>query len=172
MEFQDFKTEIIKRAKEQSACQDEFKRACNSESFPELFKVITDNFNWACSHNIIDVDLLTAVKAEANKSNIRCNENTQSGYLLVNNATVKAWGNATVEAWGNATVKAWGNATVEAWGNATVEAWGNATVKAEGNAFISSYKNIECKLSEHAIFRNTETKEITIVKGSYTIIER
>jgi hypothetical protein len=67
-------------------------------------------------------------------------------------------------------VEAWDNATVEAWDNATVEAWDNATVEAWGNAFISSCKNIECKLSDHAIFRNTGTNEITIINGRYTVI--
>jgi hypothetical protein len=226
--FITFKEEIVKRAKDQSACIEQFKKAVASKNFAELFTVIKDNFNWACDQKIIDIDLLMTVRDEANKCDLWVNETTKTGYLLVSNATVKAggnatvkaggnatveaWGNATVEAggnatvkagdnatvkaWGNATVKAGGNATVEAWGNATVkagdnatvkaggnatvkaggnatvEAWGNATVKAWDNAFISSWKNIECKLSDQAIFRNTETCEITIIKGSYKILNQ
>jgi len=86
------------------------------------------------------------------------------------NATVRAWGNATVRASDNATVRAWGNATVEASDNATVRAWGNATVEAWGNAFISSYALIECKLSEKAIYRNTQNNTITVLDNAYTVI--
>jgi len=86
------------------------------------------------------------------------------------NATVRASANATVGASDNATVRASDNATVEAWGNATVEAWGNATVRASGNAFISSYAVIECKLSEKAIYRNTQNNTITVLDNAYTVI--
>ena len=193
--FQIFKDEIIKRAKGQNACIEQFKRAVAAKDFPELFTVIKDNFNWSVNQKIIDVDLLMTVRDEARKSDLWVNETTKSGYLLAwgnatvgaegnatvragDNATVRAWGNATVEACDNATVeaednatvRAGDNATVEAGDNATVEAGGNATVRAGDNAFVSSWKNIECKLSDHAIFRNTETKEITINKGSYTVI--
>ena len=169
--FTIFKEEIIKRAKEQNACIEQFKRAVAAKDFPELFTVIKDNFNWSVNQKIIDVDLLMTVRDKARKSDLWVNETTKSGYLLAgSNATVRAWGNATVEAGGNATVEAWDNATVKAGVNATVEAWGNATVKARDNAFVSSWKNIECKLSDHAIFRNTETKEITVCKGAYTVI--
>jgi hypothetical protein len=184
--FQIFKGEIVKRCKAQSACQPEFKRILSSETFPEIITVLKDNFNWSCIHNIIDVELIDSIKDEARECDLWANETTKTGFLLVSNATVEArgnatveardnatveaWGNATVKARGNATVKAGGNATVKARGNATVEAWGNATVEAWGNVFVSSCKNIECKIYDHAIFRNTETKEITMNKGSYTVI--
>ena len=119
--FQIFKDEIVKRCKEQSACQPEFKRILSSETFPEIITVLKDNFNWSCIHNIIDVELIDSIKDEARKSDLWVNETTKSGYLL-------AWDNATVEAGGNATVRAEDNATVRAGGNATVRAWDNATV--------------------------------------------
>ena len=149
MNFDEFKNEIIKRCKAESACEAQFRRILNSETFPQIFTVLKDNFSWSCNHKIIDSEILTTVKIEAAQSEIYVNENTSYGFLL-------AWGSATVEAWGSATVRASGSATVRAW----------------GSAFISSYKNIECKLSDHAIFRNTETKEITIVESSYSIINR
>jgi len=200
--FSIFKSEIVKRCKDQNACKPEFKRILESGTFPDIFVVLKDNFFWAINHGVIDVTILESVKGEAAESAVFVNENVTYGYLLAGgnatvkawdnatveaggnatveaggNATVKAWDNATVEAGGNATVKAWDNATVEAWGNATVKAWGNATVKAwdnatveaGGNAFISSYSRIECKISEHAIYRIISTNEIMVVDGSYTI---
>jgi hypothetical protein len=109
MEFNEFKNEILRRAKEANACNGAYRRAYQSNDYNELMQVIKDNFGFAVANKVIDPSLIEAYKDEFN-------------------ATVKAWGNATVKASDNATVKAWGNATVEAWGNATVEAWGNATV--------------------------------------------
>jgi len=189
MNFDEFKHEIVTRCKAESACEPQFKRILSSETFPEIFTVLKDNFSWSCNHKIIEGEILTAVKTEAAQSEIYVNESVSTGFLLASGrATVRAWDSATVEAWdsatveasgsatvrasGRATVRASGSATVEASGSATVEAWGSATVEAWGSSFISSYKNIECKLSDHAIFRNTETKEITIVENSYTIITR
>jgi stress-induced morphogen len=42
--FNDFKNEIIKRCKEHSACESEFKRVLVSENFEQITKVLTDNF--------------------------------------------------------------------------------------------------------------------------------
>ena len=177
--FSIFKSEIVKRCKDQNACKSEFKRILESGTFPDIFVVLKDNFAWAINHGVIDVPILESVKGDAAESAVFVNEeNVTYGYLLAwdnatvnagGNATVEAGGNATVKAWDNATVKAWGNATVEAEGNATVKAWDNATVEAWGNAFISSYSRIECKISEHAIYRIISTNEIMVVDGSYTI---
>ena len=152
--FSIFKSEIVKRCKDQNACKPEFKRILESGTFPDIFVVLKDNFFWAINHGVIDVTILESVKGEAAESAVFVNENVTYGYLL---------------AGGNATVKAWDNATVEAGGNATVEAGGNATVEAGDNAFISSYSRIECKISEHAIYRIISTNEIMVVDGSYTI---
>jgi hypothetical protein len=156
--FQIFKDEIVKRCKAESACQPEFKRILSSETFPEIITVLKDNFNWSCVHNIIDIKLIDSIKDEARKCDLWANETTKTGFLLVSNATVEAWGNATVEAGGNATVEAWDNATVKAWGNATVkagdnatvEAWGNATVKAGGNATVKAGGNATVKAGGNA----------------------
>ena len=166
--FNEFKEEILKRAKEASACRAEYGRAYASETFAELIQVIKDNFWFAVGGKVIEPTIIETYKDEFSANQIFFNVNCSSGYLLVGNATVKASGNATVEASGNATVKAWGNATVEAsgnatveaWGNATVEAWDNATVEAWGNAYITSYLTVECKLSDNTIYRIRESNTI------------
>lgn len=170
MRFNDFKNEILKRAKEADVCNGEYRRAYQSNDYSELMQVIKDNFDFAVRRKVIDPSLIETYKDQFTANRIYCNVDVTAGFLLAwGDATVKAWGNATVEAWGNATVKAWdnttvkawgnttveasGNATVEASGNATVEVWGNATVKAWGNAYITSYYAIECKLNDNAICR-------------------
>ena len=165
-EFKEFKDEILKRAKAANACADEYRRAYKSEGFSELMQVIKDNFNFTVTHKIIEPVIIEAYKEQFNADKIFCNVNATDGYLLVDNATVRAGGNATVEASGNATVEVWGNATVRAGGNATVRAWDNATVRASGNAYITSYYTIECQLSDNAIHRIRESNTIRYVSDN------
>ncbi len=143
MKFKDFKTEIIDRCKNQSACQSEFKRVLDSKNYKELIPVLTDNFWWSCNHKIIDVELLKKVGNETlNKFDLAVNISVTKGFLLAGgNSTVKAWDNSTVEAWGNSTVEAWDNSTVKAGGNSTVKAWDNSTVKAGGNSTVKAWGN-------------------------------
>jgi len=190
--FLEFKEEILKRAKEASACVDEYKRAYGSESFSELMQVIKDNFNFACSKKVIDSELIKLYKNQFSENEIYCNVNVSKGFLLASgsasvkasgSASVKAWGSASVKAWGSASVEAWGSASVKAWGSASVEAWGSASVEASGSAsveasgsasveasgsvYITSYSIIECKLSENAIYRIRKSN--TIRYTSYSI---
>ena len=168
--FNQFKEEILKRAKQADACKPEYARAYKSETFAELIQVIKDNFNFAVSGKVIEPNIIEEYKDEFNTTDVWCNVERSSGFVLAygnatveaygnatveayDNATVKAYGNATVKAYGNATVKAYGNATVKAYDNATVKAYDNATVKAYGNAYVSSFYVVECKLSDNAIHR-------------------
>ncbi|WP_221405443.1 hypothetical protein, partial [Dysgonomonas mossii] len=148
--FKELKEEIIKRAKAADACTSEYKRAYKSESFEELLQVIKDNFDFAVRRKVIDIELIKLYENEFNNNKIYGNIDISEGYLLVDNATVRAWGNATVRAWGNATVEAWGNATVEASGNATVEASGNATVRASDSATVEASGNATVRASGNA----------------------
>jgi len=149
MNFKDFKTEILSRAKTSNACNCEYSRAESSKNFAELIKVLTDNFAYACNNKIIDAELLEKIGSEiCNKNNLFFNCDTNTGYLLAygsatvrayGSATVRAYGSATVEAYGSATVRAYGSATVRAYGSATVEASDSATVEASGSATVEAY---------------------------------
>jgi hypothetical protein len=164
MEFKEFKSEILRRAKEASACTEQYRRACESNDFSELIQVIKDNFSFAVRRKVIDAPLIESCKEQFNANKIYCNVDVSEGFLLASgSATVEAWGSATVEAsdsatvqaWGSATVKAsgsatvkasdsatvkaWDSATVEAWGSATVEAWDSATVKAWDSATVEAW---------------------------------
>ena len=151
MEFNDFKNEILRRAKEANACTNEYRRAYQSNDFGELMQVIKDNFNFVVQHKIIDQSLIESYKDQFTANQIYCNVDVTAGFLL---------------ACGNATVRALGNATVRAWGNATVRALGNATVEACGNAYITSYCTIECKLSDNAIYRIRKSNTIRYVSNN------
>ncbi len=97
---------------------------------------------------------------------VACDNATVMAYCIAkvvafDNATVEARGIATVEAHDNATVRAqdnvavtaYGNATVEAYAYATIRAYDNVTVEAHDYAYCSSFVKIDCKLSDHAIYR-------------------
>jgi len=119
MEFTEFRQIVKDRCRKASACQTQFKRLLEAETFEPFFEVLKDSSNWVFGNNILDAELLLQVKEEANKADIWVNENCSSGILYAFNATVQAWGNATVQA------------------------SGNATVRASENAFISSYSFVE-----------------------------
>ena len=143
--FETLKTEILKRAKEQSACKEQYTRALKSNTYQELLQVVKDNFSWAATHKIIDADLIGEYKQVFNDNDIWCNESVSKGFLL---------------ATGSATVRATGSATVEAYDRATVEAYDSATVEATGSSYCISYSTIECKLSKNAILRIIPTNTI------------
>ena len=144
-DFEAIKAEILNRAKAAKACTEQYSRAYKSETLQELCSVIKDNFRWCFNNKVITSNLLMQYREDFAQNDIFINISVRSGFLLCDNATVKACDNVTVEAWGNATVKACDNVTVEAWDNATVEAWGNATVKAWDNATVKAWDNVTVK---------------------------
>ena len=144
-DFEAIKAEILNRAKAAKACTGQYSRAYKSETLQELCSVIKDNFHWCFNNKVITSDLLIQYRKDFAQNDIFINISVRSGFLLCDNATVKACGNVTVEAWGNATVKACDNVTVEACGNATVEACGNATVKAWDNATVKAWDSATVK---------------------------
>jgi len=187
MEFQDFKNEFAKRAKENNACLSEYKRLLECTDFGALFQVIKDNFKWCCGNKTIDPEFLGKVKEEANTHDVWFNENVKNGYLLVENSSVEARGNAYVEARGNVYVVAMGNSSVVAMGSSSVEAMenssvvargnayvvamGNSSVEARENAYVTAKSTMECKISNYAIMRYRDKNQLVICKGKLEIIE-
>ena len=154
--FEAIKAEILNRAKAAKACTEQYSRAYKSETLQELCSVIKDNFHWCFNNKVITSDLLIQYRKDFAQNDIFINISVQSGFLLCDNATVKACDNATVEACGNATVKACGNATVEAW----------------GNAYCTSHHIIECKLSNNAIYRVKSTNTVYYSSDSINFIKQ
>ena len=171
-DFEDIKAEILNRAKAAKACTEQYSRAYKSETLQELCSVIKDNFNWCFNNKVITSNLLMQYREDFAQNDIFINISVRSGFLLCDNATVKACGNATVEACDNATVKAWDNATVKARDNATVEAWDNVTVEACDNAYCTSRCIIECKLSNNAIYRVKSTNTVYYSSDNINFIKQ
>lgn len=90
--FENFKSEILKRAKKANACRPEYGKACSSETFSELMQVIKDNFNFATQFRVIEPEIIEMYIDEFNANQIYCNMDVSSGFML-------AYGSATVEAY-------------------------------------------------------------------------
>ena len=163
-DFEAIKAEILNRAKAAKACTEQYSRAYKSETLQELCSVIKDNFRWCFNNKVITSNLLMQYREDFAQNDIFINISVRSGFLLCDNATVKACGNATV--------KACGNAAVEACGNATVEACDNATVEACDNAYCTSHRIIECKLSNNAIYRVKSTNTVYYSSDNINFIKQ
>ena len=62
MGFNEFKNEIIRRAKEADACNGEYRRAYQAKNYRELMQVIKDNFGFAVRRKVIDPSLIETYK--------------------------------------------------------------------------------------------------------------
>ena len=171
-DFEAIKAEILNRAKAAKACTEQYSRAYKSETLQELCSVIKDNFRWCFNNKVITSNLLMQYREDFAQNDIFINISVRSGFLLCDNATVKAWGNATVEACDNATVEAWGNATVEACDNATVKAWGNATVKACDNATVKAWGNATVKAWGNATVEACDNATVEAWDNAYCTSHR
>ena len=176
--FEELKKIILERARNASACREQYGRAYRAENLEELMQVVRDNFWWACHNRVIDSDIVDAYRDEFATGKIWHNENITEGFLIASgsatveaygNATVRAYGNATVRAYGSATVRAYGSATVkasdsatvEAYGSATVEAYGSATVEAYGSATVEAYCNATVEAYGNATVRAYDSAYVT-----------
>ena len=151
--FEELKKIILERARNASACKEQYGRAYRADNLEELMQVVRDNFWWACNNGVIDGDTVDAYRDEFATGKIWHNENITEGFLI-------ASGSATVEASGSATVEAYDSATVMASGSATVEAYDSATVEAYDSAYVCSWSVKECQLCDHAIYRIIESNTI------------
>ena len=154
--FEELKKIILERARNASACREQYGRAYRAENLEELMQVVRDNFRWACNNRVIDSDIVDAYRDEFATGKIWHNENITEGFLI-------ASGSATVEASGSATVMAYDSATVMAYDSATVMAYGSATVKASDSTYVCSYTVKECQISDHAIYRIIKSNTIRYV---------
>lgn len=126
--FEEIKREILRRARVARACKEQYRRAYESETMAELCQVIKDNFWWACRHQVIDTALLKQYEPDFAENDIYVNVSVSKGYLLCDNATVRAYGNATVEACGNAYCSSFTKKQVTLSGNAIYRVQSTDTV--------------------------------------------
>ena len=57
MNFEDFKSEVLKRAKNAGACSAQYKRALEAKTFEDLADVIKDNLGFNRSNSIVTPEL-------------------------------------------------------------------------------------------------------------------
>ena len=174
--FEELKKIILERARNASACKEQYSRAYRAENLEELMQVVRDNFRWACNNGVIDGDTVDAYRDEFATGKIWHNENITEGFLIASgsatveasgSATVIASGSATVIAYGSATVEASGSATVEASGSATVEASGSATVIASGSATVIAYGSATVKASGSATVKAYDSATVRAYDSTY-----
>ena len=108
--FEEIKREILRRAHVARACKEQYRRANESETMAELCQVIKDNFWWACRHQVIDTALLKQYEPDFAENDIYVNVSVSKGYLLCDNATVRAYGNAYCSSFAKKQVTLSGNA--------------------------------------------------------------
>ena len=166
--FNDFKNEIVRRCRKNLACKTEFKRVLVSKNFEQIVKVLTDNFYWSCTHNVLDGEFIEPLNDVLQPYGLCANQNVKVGFCIASgsstveasdsstviasdsstviasdSSTVIASDSSTVEAFGSSTVRAFGSSTVRAFGSSTVRAFDSSTVRAFGSstvrAFGSSY---------------------------------
>ena len=85
-EFLSLKGEILKRAKNERACIDEYKKAYLSDNASGLIKIIKDNFYWCCENQIIDADLIEKHKKIFGANEIWLNRSISSGFVIASDA--------------------------------------------------------------------------------------
>ena len=149
--FEELKKIILERARNASACKEEYGRAYRADNLEELMQVVRDNFWWACNNGVIDGDTVDAYRDEFATGKIWHNENITEGFLIASgSASVIASGSASVIASGSASVIASGSASVEAYDSASVIASGSASVEAYGSASVKAYGSASVIASDSA----------------------
>ena len=149
--FEELKKIILERARNASACREQYGRAYRAENLEELMQVVRDNFWWACNNGVIDGDTVDAYRDEFATGKIWHNENITEGFLIASgSASVIAYGSASVIAYDSASVIAYGSASVEAYGSASVKAYGSASVKAYGSASVKASDSASVIASDSA----------------------
>ena len=62
MNFQELKTEILRRANEKDACESGYVKAENAQTEKEFFDVIKKYFAWCCRNEVLDSELINGNK--------------------------------------------------------------------------------------------------------------
>ena len=122
MNFEEFKAEIIRRAK--GKYSGAFIGSLNDViDYPSLMTVIKQEFRLLVKRQILDAPFIESHKTEFNAHGIFLNENVNNGFLLAENSPiVVARGNSIVIARDSSSVVARDGSSVEAWGSSSVEA--------------------------------------------------
>lgn len=153
-EFEELKEEILRRAKREGGCVNQYKAAYQATTYEKLFQVIKDNFVWACENNVLDAGLIEKYKEVFNDNSIYCNESSDTGFVFVTDGdSLEMHGDAIVVVKGNASIKAYDEVSVYAYGNSIVDAYDGSVIMAYNNSQVESYYQ-----SRVVAFDNAEVK--------------
>ena len=139
--FEQFKNELLARAKAADACAEQYSRALHAETMDSLLAVVRDNFRWAVRNDVLTGEFIDEWKDEFAAGSIWHNHNVKNGYLLATEGRFEAWDNSSVVARGNSSVEAWDNSSVVARGNSSVVARDNSSVVARDNSSVEAWDN-------------------------------
>ena len=147
--FEQFKNELLARAKAADACAEQYSRALHAETMVSLLAVVRDNFRWAVRNDVLTGEFIDKWKDEFATGRIWHNCDVEDGFLLAaegrfvayGNSSVVAQDNSSVVAYGNSSVVAQDNSSVVAQDNSSVEAYDNSSVVAQGNTSVEAYDN-------------------------------
>ena len=166
--FEQFKKELLARAKAADACAVQYSRALHAETADALLAVVRDNFNWAVRNDVLTGEFIDAWKDEFAAGRIWHNCDVENGFLLATEGRFVARGNSSVEAWGNSSVEARGNSSVEAWGNSSVVARGNSSVEARDNSSVVAWGNSSVEAWDNSSVEAWGNSSVVAWGNSYT----
>ena len=158
--FEQFKKELLARAKAADACVEQYSRALHAETADALLSVVRDNFHWAVDSDVLTGKFIDEWKDEFAAGRIWHNCDVENGYLLATEGRFVARGNSSVVARDYSSVEARDYSSVEAWDYSSVEARDYSSVEAWDYSYTTSCDVIECGLNDHAIHRIVKTNTI------------
>ena len=99
--FEQFKKELLARAKAADACVEQYSRALHAETADALLSVVRDNFNWAVKNDVVNGEFIDKWKDEFSVGRIWHNRDVENGFLLATEGRFVARGNSSVVACDN-----------------------------------------------------------------------
>ena len=153
MEFQELKSEVIRRATEAGACDPSLEALHQCKSIEALVEVLKKNWGWVTSHNAIDGPLLEAVGNDVlNPLGVFVNcDATGDGCLLLT-------GNSRAVCRDNSRAVCRDNSRAECWDNSRAVCWDNSYCVAKNEI-------IKVKLSDNAVARFEQTNRIVVTNN-------
>ena len=150
--FEEFKAEILSRAKAVNACESQYKRAIKAGNIEDLLTVIKDNFSYCVRKNVIDIKLLSKIDSETLESaEIYLNKSSDKGHILADSGNITASGSAIVRAYNSTVVVAYNSAKVCAFNSVVVKAFNSVEVWAYGRVEVWAYNSVKVWAKDSAV---------------------
>ena len=167
--FEEFKAEILRRAKKADACFSEYSKALASDKWSTLLSVIKSNSNWCYFNNLTPIELMRDVpKEELHACGIYVdNKNVEQkeGFAIYYSSTSKHYGSSTSEHYYSSTSEHYGSSTSEHYDSSTSKHYGSSTY---GSVFILNDTSI---VNDKAIVRERSTGKVFCKIDAFEVIQ-